>query len=105
VPRYQLGQIVPKIGDRKFGSIVQKFLNEYKKIKIAGILIVAPYKEDSSGHPQVRAWQNNGSMRFEMAETQMPTNIKTFDFLSLRFATHIFLLYKLHNFVKSNLIT
>jgi hypothetical protein len=95
VPRHRLGKIVPMIGDRKFGSIVQKFLHEYGEIMIDDIEIVAPYEEDPSGHPRVRTWQNNRPLRFEMAETQMPANIKNFNDLNLRFATHFFLLYKL----------
>jgi hypothetical protein len=87
VPRHQLGKIVPKIGDRKFASIIQKFLHEYGEIMIDYIKIVAPYEEDPSGpHPRVRAWQNDRALRFEMAEAQMPANIKTFDYLELRFA-------------------
>jgi hypothetical protein len=85
-----LGKIVPMIGNRKFGSIIQKFLHEYGEIKINCIQIVAPYEEDPSGaQPRVRAKQNNRPLRFEMAEAQMPANIKTFNYLDLRFATHI----------------
>jgi hypothetical protein len=87
VPRYRLGQIVPMISDRKFASIVQKFLHEYREITIA-INIVAPYEEDPSGHPRVRVRQNNRPLRFEMADTQMPANIKKFAYFELRFATH-----------------
>jgi hypothetical protein len=94
VPRYRLGKIVPEIGDRKFGSIIQKFLHKYGEITIDRIEIVAPYEEDPSGHPRVRAWQNNHPLRFKMAETQMPPNIKTFDKFELRFARTLFLLYK-----------
>jgi hypothetical protein len=84
---------MPEIGDRKFGSIVQKFLHEYGEITIAGIQIVAPYEEDPDGpYPRVRAWQNHSWLRFEMAETQMPTNIKNFYYFKLRFAPDIFLL-------------
>jgi hypothetical protein len=90
VPRPRLGQIVPMIGDRKFASIVQKFLHEYGEIEIDQIQIVAPY-EDPSGHPRVRVWQNNSYLRFEMAEMEMPANIKTFKCIKLRFATHFFL--------------
>jgi hypothetical protein len=90
VPRYQLGKIVPNIGDRKFASIVQKFLHEYGEITIDHIEIVAPYEEDPSGHPRVRAWQNHSWLRFEMAEAQMPANIKNFHYFELRFATHFF---------------
>jgi hypothetical protein len=87
VPRHQLGQIVPLIGDRKFASIVQPFLHEYSEITIEDIEIVAPF-EDPSGHPRVRVRQNNRPLRFEMAETQMPANIKNFTKIELRFATH-----------------
>jgi hypothetical protein len=88
VPRHQLGKIVPMIGDRKFGSIAQKFLHEYGEIMIDHIEIVAPYEEDPNDHPQVRAWQNNRPLRFEMTMAQMPANIKNFKSLKLRFATH-----------------
>jgi hypothetical protein len=94
VPRRQLGQIVPKIGDRKFASIVQPFLHEYGEITIGHIEIVAPYKEDSSGHPRVRAWKNDRPLRFEMAEAQMPANIRNFKCFKLRFAINFSLLYK-----------
>jgi hypothetical protein len=74
------------IGDRKFASIVQKFLHEYGEITIDCIEIVAPYEEDPIGpHPRVRAWR----LRYEMAETQMPANIKNFAYFELRFAHNI----------------
>jgi hypothetical protein len=75
---------VPQIGDRRLGSIIQKFLHEYSEIVIDHIEIVGPYEEDPSGHPRVRARQ----LRFKMAETQMPANIKNFKSFKLRFATH-----------------
>jgi hypothetical protein len=87
VPRHQLGKIVPQIGDRKFASIVQPFLHEYGESSIDHIGIVAPYEEDPNGpQPRVRAWQNKRPLRFEMAEEQMPKNIKNFKFFWLRFA-------------------
>jgi hypothetical protein len=73
------------IGDRKFASIVQKFLHEYGEITIDRIQIVAPY-EDPDGHPRVRTLQNNRPLRFEMAEAQMPANTTNFKYLELRFA-------------------
>jgi hypothetical protein len=88
VPRYRLGKIVPMIGDRKFASIIQKFLHAYMEIKIGHIEILAPYPEDPSGHPRVRAWQNPPPLRFEMAEMQMPANINNFKKIELRFAIH-----------------
>jgi hypothetical protein len=92
VPRHRLGQIVPMIGDRRFASIIQKFLHKYGEITIDYIEIVAPYEEDPSGHPRVRVWQNNRPLRFEMAETQMPANVKNFDCIELRFAIHFFVI-------------
>jgi hypothetical protein len=94
VPRHRLGEIVPKIGDRKFASIIQKFLHRYGEIKIGRIEIVAPYEEDPNGHPRVRVWQNHSRLRFEMAEVQMPANITNFKCLELRFETHFFNHYK-----------
>jgi hypothetical protein len=80
------------IGDRKFASIIQKFLHEYGEIKINCIQIVAPYEEDPSGaQPRVRAKQNNRPLRFEMAEAQMPTNIKNFTKFKMRFAFNFLL--------------
>jgi hypothetical protein len=86
VPRHRLGQLVPMIGDRKFASIVQRFLHEYGEVTIDCIQIVAPYEEYPNGHPRVRARK----LRYEMAEAQMPANIKNFDYLELRFAPNIF---------------
>jgi hypothetical protein len=89
VPRHRLGQIVPMIGDRRFGSIVQKFLHEYGEISIFQMETVAPYEEDPNGsRPRVRAFQNRSPLRFEMAEAQMPANIKNFNIFELRFVTH-----------------
>jgi hypothetical protein len=87
VLRHQLGKIIPMIGDRRFASIVQKFLHEYGEITIDHIGIVAPYEEDPDGpHLRVRTYQNNCPLRFEMAAAQMPANIKSFHFFKLRFA-------------------
>jgi hypothetical protein len=91
VPRNQLGQVVPQIGDRKFASIVQPFLHEYGEITINRIEIVAPYEEHPDGHPRVRTWQNNRPLRFEMAQTQMPANIN-FNNLDLRFSINFFVI-------------
>jgi hypothetical protein len=95
VPRRQLGKIVPKIGDRKFGSIAQKFLHEYGEITINYIEVVGPYAEDPSGHPWVRKVQYNRLLRFNMAEAQMPGNIKNFDNFELRFAPHFFVIIQI----------
>jgi hypothetical protein len=90
VPRFYLGKIVPKIGDRKFASIVQKFLHEYHS-EIAphtGLIeIVPPYEQHpNDSRPRVRVWQNGRQVRVKMAEAPMPANITNFGMLSFRFA-------------------
>jgi hypothetical protein len=63
------------------------------EITIDCIAIVAPYEEDPNGpHPRVRALQNNRPLRFEMAQAQIPDNIKNFNAFELRFATNFSLL-------------
>jgi hypothetical protein len=92
VPRRRLGQIIPMIGDRKFALIAQEFLHGYRDNMIGDIEIVAPYEEDPTGpHPRVRVWQNRLPLRFEMAEAQMPANIKNYHLFVLRFAPHPYL--------------
>jgi hypothetical protein len=93
VPRPQLGQVVPMIGDRKFGSIVQKFLHEYGEIMIDNIEIVAPYEEDPSVHPRVRVFRSNRPLRIKMAKALMPANIKKFKCFDVRFAINFSFLY------------
>jgi hypothetical protein len=90
VPRRRLGEIVPQIGDLRFGSIVQKFLHGYGEITIGPIDIVGPYEEH---HPRVHKWKNNRPLvRIQITEAQMPANIKNFNELELRFAIHFFLI-------------
>jgi hypothetical protein len=94
VPSRRLGQIISMIGDRKFAEIVQRFLHKYREIMIGDIEIVAPYEEDPTGpHPLVQAWQYRPLLRFEMAEAEMPENIKNFNLFVLRFAPQ-FIRYK-----------
>jgi hypothetical protein len=75
VPRRQLGQIVPKIGDRKFAWIVQAFLHNYGRITLASIHITGP------GHRLIRH------------DVPMPENVKDFKYIEIRFAC-TFNLYK-----------
>jgi hypothetical protein len=85
VPRYRLGEIVPEIGDRRFASIVQKFLHEYREITINDIEIVAPSCFYPEG-PHVETWHAIS----KLAEAQMPANITNFKDLDLRFAHPFF---------------
>jgi hypothetical protein len=98
VPRHELGKIVPKIGDRKFASIVQAFLHEYGQISLDKIWdIVAPYEEHPSDcYPRVRICHEEDMevaqqvLRVKMADVPMPANIENFESLGLRFALRWF---------------
>jgi hypothetical protein len=86
VPRYHLGKIVPKIGDRKFASIAEKFLHQYREIALDIFDIIPPYEQHPiDSRPRVRAWQNYRQVRVKMADAPMPANIKNFGMMSLRF--------------------
>jgi hypothetical protein len=98
VPRHQLGQVVSKIGDRRFAAIVQPFLHEYGQISLDKIWsIVAPYEEHPSDPgPRVRVCHDDledGEQlveRVKMADVPMPANIKNFETLGLRFPQTFF---------------
>jgi hypothetical protein len=72
VPRHQLGQIVPQVGDRHFAAIVQSFLHNYGRITLASISIT------DTGHPLIQP------------AVAIPENVKDFLNIYLRFAIHIF---------------
>jgi hypothetical protein len=95
VPRFYLGKIVPKIGDIKFASIVQKFLHEYhSEIALDIFEILPPYEQHpNDSWPRVRVWQNGSQVRVKMADAPMPANIANFGMLSFRFAnSHLFIM-------------
>jgi hypothetical protein len=112
VPRHQLGQIVPKIGDRRFAAIVQPFLHEYGQISLDKIFaIVAPYEEHPSDPgPRVRVWHQDPEdvdedgdvadhvLRVKMANVPMPENIKNFKSLGLRLAPTFFFWFTGYNY-------
>jgi hypothetical protein len=68
VPRRQLGQLVPQIGDRRFAGIAQSFLHNYGHITLDNVCISGP------GHPLIQP------------AVVVPENVKDFLFLCLRFA-------------------
>jgi hypothetical protein len=97
VPRGQLGQIVPEIGDRRFAGIVQPFLHNYREITLGNIRIdrPRPKKEDASGRLDLRAWPKStewyhqgGHENLVLPDMEMPINIKDFLMIRLRFAPH-----------------
>jgi hypothetical protein len=88
LPRPLLGEIVTEIGNRQFAKIVQSFLHEHGQIIFnCGMEIVGPYDEDPSGCARVRVWhkRRKENFRFPFAQAQMPTNIRNFYRIRLRF--------------------
>jgi hypothetical protein len=99
VPRHQLGQIVPRIGDRQFAGIAQSFLHDEvdNKVTLGNIWIYRPCDLDANGHPQLRVWPKYGwyakpwrtisqQLVLPASDVPMPENIKDFVFLRIRFA-------------------
>jgi hypothetical protein len=95
VPRHQLGQLIPQVGDRRFAGIAQFFLHDEvdNKVTLGNISIDL----DASGSPKLTlgTWQEYvpGPQAEELpwidirqlvlpaTDVPMPANIK--DFLSL----------------------
>jgi hypothetical protein len=103
VPRRQLGQIVPQIGNRQFTGIAQSFLHNYGQITLGHIRICRPRDLDANGHPRLEVWPIfsdyehlddfwrtlSRELILPTADVPMPGNIN--DFLSLRIRfTHLF---------------
>jgi hypothetical protein len=93
VPRHQLGQIAPQVGDRKFAAIIQSFLHGYREITLGNIQINRPRPKDVSGRLYVRAWPKTGVRYYQgrqanlvLPDVEMPTNIKDFLMIQLGFA-------------------
>jgi hypothetical protein len=76
VPRHQLGEIVPQIGDRRFAGIAQSFLHNYGRITLANIDITGP------------------SHQLIQHDVQIPENVKDFLSLEIRFTCTYSILIK-----------
>jgi hypothetical protein len=97
VPRHQLGQIVPQIGDRRFAGIAQSFLHDEvdNKVTLGNIWINGPREFDVNGHPSLRVWPKywyakpwrtiSEQLVLPAADLPMPENIKDFVSLRIRF--------------------
>jgi hypothetical protein len=86
LPRLQLGQIVPQIGDRQFATIAQTFLHEHGEIRLHYTEITIPDDEESNGRPMVRVWRHSGwGPNMELPFWPMQSNIKHFHVIRLRF--------------------
>jgi hypothetical protein len=102
VPRQQLVEIVKQLGDRQFASILQFFLTKEGQITLDHLRIVTPRENDQNGcGPIVEVRKKMQKFLFEfhplppsnldtaLPEGPMPTNVKDFKLIDLRFAlTH-----------------
>jgi hypothetical protein len=101
VPRHQLVEIIKQLGDRQFASILQFFLTKEGQITLAHLRIVAPRENDpNDGGPIVEVrkrlwhdWEPRLPMDLEtnLPERPMPTNVKDFKLIELRFAIYKFM--------------
>jgi hypothetical protein len=82
VPRNQLGNVVPQIGDYQFTDILQSFLHGFGKIKLGKMEIIAPRPTVSSDRPMVQVMPNEAT---NMPDSSMPGNIKYFKEIELKF--------------------
>jgi hypothetical protein len=87
VPRPQLGQIVPEIGDRRFARIVQPFLHNVGEHTIGKMTIIAPRAGVTSDRLMVRV---SGIGITGMPDWPMPANIKSFVKIEVKFVLPIF---------------
>jgi hypothetical protein len=76
VPRRQLGQIVPQIGDRHFAWIIQSFLHEFGQISIGKFQIIFPIDGNSPGI------KSDGNIGWPLP---IPSNIANFKKIHLWF--------------------
>jgi hypothetical protein len=85
VPRIQLGNIVAEIGDYYFADVIQSFLHDpIREITLGNIRIIAPRPDVPSDQPMVHVWPNAPT---NMPDWPMPTNIKDFKQIDLKFGT------------------
>jgi hypothetical protein len=82
VPRRQLAKLLPQIDDRHFAEALQYFLQKVGKIKLEYLRIVPPDGNNWDDGPKVA---NGWAETLDLADTQMPENIKNFGLIILRF--------------------
>jgi hypothetical protein len=107
VPRHQLVEIVKQLGDRQFAKILQFFLTEVGQITLGHLRIVAP-RENASGpivevRKEMLPFHLPAALETNLPEGPMPTNVKDFNLIQLRFALP-YTSYTIFN-IKKNEIT
>jgi hypothetical protein len=100
VPRRQLGQIAPQIG-QQFGKIVQAFLHDEvdNKVTLGNIFINPPCELDGIWCTKVQVWpsliqyndtfwhtKSQHQQQLVLPDVPMPSNVKSFQIINLRFA-------------------
>jgi hypothetical protein len=101
VPRRQLVEIVKQLGDRQFASILQFFLTRVGQITLEHLRIVAPRENDPNGIGPIvevrkemlyfEAQRFPSDLETNLPEGPMPTNVKDFKLIDLRFAIAIYI--------------
>jgi hypothetical protein len=84
VPRCQLGELSPQIGDPQFATKIQAYLHQYGHITLGPICIVAP--EHANAHPMVESWRNHKKNLKSLPADPLPNNVNNFSAIQLKFA-------------------
>jgi hypothetical protein len=100
VPRLQLVEIVKQLGDRQFAKILQFFLTQVGQITLCHLRIVAPRENDPNGSGPIvevyKTWWDELVLKTNLPDGPMPTNVKDFELIDLRFAIYK-LIFKIKN--------
>jgi hypothetical protein len=95
VPRHQLVEIFKQLDDRQFISILQFFLTKVGQITFNHLRIVAPRENDPNGIGPIvevrKFWHDRRPpivLETNLPEGPMPTNVKDFKLIKLRFAIY-----------------
>jgi hypothetical protein len=103
VPRRQLVQLLFQLDDRQFAKILQFFLTKEGQITLGHLRIMAPRKNDPKGGGPIVEVRNEMppfrlpwdvlpptpiDLETNLPEGPMPTNVKDFKLIELRFAIY-----------------
>jgi hypothetical protein len=98
LPRRQLAELVPQIGNWYFASKAQFYLHECGQITLA-YLIIGPSENDDNhpNHPIVDVVvdpeEDQYFTNLPLADVPMPTNVKNFQGIRIRFVFFLCYLY------------
>jgi hypothetical protein len=89
LPRRQLGELVPQIGDWYFASKTQFYLHECGQITL-GWLTIGPSSISDDADPIVHVWREDQFWDLPLADVPMPTNVKNFKGIRIRLFVFFF---------------